>query len=317
MAITLAQAKMLSQDKLTHFVIDEFVKSRLINALVFDNTVKPQGGNTLAYVYNRVLTQPTASGRTLNTEYSPQEADTKQYTANLKPMGGSFQVDRVIARDETQVVNHVQFQLAQKVKATIALFHDNFINGDSDTDAKDFDGIEKVISGSATDLDLGTIDLSTANAIETNARAFLYALRKLVGSMDGATHILVNNETYVAFQAVADFIPNVRYSRDELGNGIMHYGVAEIVDMGDKPGTVLPVIDIDESGLTSMYAVRIGLDGVHAVSPDGSDVVETFLPDFTTPGAVKTGEVEAVWASVVKATKSAGVLRNIKVLTGE
>ena len=48
MAITLAQAQNLSQSKLTHFVIDEFRKSALMDRLPFDNTVKPQGGKTLA-----------------------------------------------------------------------------------------------------------------------------------------------------------------------------------------------------------------------------------------------------------------------------
>lgn len=42
MPITLADAKQLSQDKLTNYVIDEFRKSPLLDAMVFDNTVKPQ-----------------------------------------------------------------------------------------------------------------------------------------------------------------------------------------------------------------------------------------------------------------------------------
>ena len=52
-AFTLAQAKNLSQDKLTNYVIDEFRKSPLLDAMVFDDTVKPQGGTTMTYVYNR------------------------------------------------------------------------------------------------------------------------------------------------------------------------------------------------------------------------------------------------------------------------
>ena len=59
---TLADAKNLSQDKLTNYVIDEFRKSPLLDAMVFDDCVKPQGGSSMTYVYNRVTTQPTASG---------------------------------------------------------------------------------------------------------------------------------------------------------------------------------------------------------------------------------------------------------------
>ena len=89
---TLAQAKNLSQDKLTSYVIDEFRTSPLLDAMVFDDTVKPQGGNTMTYVYSRVKTLATAAGRALNAEYTPQQADTEQVKVDLKVFGGSFPV---------------------------------------------------------------------------------------------------------------------------------------------------------------------------------------------------------------------------------
>ena len=46
MPITFAQAQQLSQPKLTKKVIDQFRTSALIDALPFDNTVKPAGGNS-------------------------------------------------------------------------------------------------------------------------------------------------------------------------------------------------------------------------------------------------------------------------------
>ena len=45
---TLEDAKKLSQSKLTNHVIDEFRKSPLMDAIVFDDCVKPQGGDSLA-----------------------------------------------------------------------------------------------------------------------------------------------------------------------------------------------------------------------------------------------------------------------------
>ncbi len=41
--------------------------------------------------------------------------------------------------------------------------------------------------------------------------------------------------------------------------------------------------------------------------------VQTWLPDFTTAGAVKKGEVEMNAAIALKASKAAGVFRGIKV----
>jgi hypothetical protein len=68
------------------------------------------------------------------------------------------------------------------------------------------------------------------------------------------------------------------------------------------------------AGSTALYAVRIGLDGFHGVSVAGGNIVKQYPPDFTTPGAVKTGEVELGPVSVVlKRTKAAAVKTNIKV----
>ena len=54
-------------------------------------------------------------------------------------------------------------------------------------------------------------------------------------------------------------------------------------------------------------------DRFHAVSMAGVAPVQSWLPDFKTSGAVKSGEVEMVAAVALKATKAAAVLRNIKV----
>jgi len=316
MAFTLADAKKLSQDKLTPYVIDEFRKSPLLDALVFDDTVKPQGGQTLAYVYNRVTTLPTAAGRAINSEYVAQEAKTTPVTVNLKVFGGSFNLDRVIINHETQVVDHIKFQLEQKLKATRALFADWFINGDSTADATSFDGLDKALTGSSTEVTPSTaIDLSSASAVEQNWKVFLYQLRQVLKLLDGSPTIIgVNSDMFAAFQSIADFATQFTVTKTELGTEIVKYGTATIMDMGDKPGTSNPIIETDENtGTTDIYIARIGLDGVHGVTPEGQKEPKIYLPNLKEPGAVKKGEVEMVAAMALKATRAAAVLRNIKV----
>ena len=316
MALTLAAAKQLSQDKLTDIVIDEFRKSPLLDMLPFDNTVKPQGGKSLTYVYNRITTQPTAGGRALNSEYTAQETVTTQQLVNLKPMGGSYEIDRVIAEDETQVVNEVEFQSAQKAKATVAAFCDQAINGDSASDATEFDGINKAVTNSSTEVvPAEAIALESASNIASNYKGFLYSLRKMVGLMDGApTAFLMNKDLYTVFQAVSDVVPNITFTRDEMGNEVGRYGSAVLIALGDKPGTTTPIIPNKADGTTSLYAIRLGLDGVHGVSPEGNKVIKAYAPNMQAPGAVKTGEVEFVGAIAIKATKAIAALRNIKVV---
>ena len=323
MALTLAKVKDLSDSKQTNQIIDEFRKSPLLDALTFDNTVKVQGGKTLAYVYNRITTQPTAGTRAINNEYTSQETVTTQNTVNLKVMGGSYELDRVIANDEKQVVDQIEFQTTQKAKATVAVFNNLFINGNSATTATEFDGIDKAITGSTTERNTSAvIDLSTSANIDTNYKSFLYEIRRLEATMDGKpTHYLMNSDLYAVFQTIADRVPNIHYTKNELGEEVLKYGNALLVEMGDKAGTTNPIIanasktisSTEYTGLTSLYAVRLGLDGVHGVSPDGDTLIKHYYPDFKTAGAVKKGEVEFVGAIAIKATKSVGAIRNIKV----
>lgn len=317
-AFTLAQAKNLSQDKLTNYVIDEFRKSPLLDAMVFDDTVKPQGGNTMTYVYNRVKTLATAAGRALNAEYTPQQADTEQVKVDLKVFGGSFQIDRVIAAYEKQVLDLVQFQLQQKTAATRSLFQDWMINGDSAATAEAFDGLAKILKGASTEVtleDSALLDLSSAAQVKANWQSFLYELRQVEKLLDGEPGvILVNNDLFAVFQSVADLSTQFQQTKNELGTQIVRYGNATIMKMGDKPGTATPIIQTDSvKGTTDMYLFRIGLDGVHGVTPEGTKEPKIYLPDMTRPGAVKTGEVEMVAAMAVKATRSAAVLHGIQV----
>ena len=318
-AFTLAQAKNLSQDKLTNYVIDEFRKSPLLDAMVFDDCVKPQGGNTMTYVYNRVKTMATAAGRALNTEYTPQQADTEQVSVNLKVFGGSFQLDRVISAYEKQVLDLVKFQLEQKTTATRTLFQDWFINGDSSkNNGIAFDGLAKILLGSSTEVtleDSSLLQLDSAANVKANWQSFLYELRQVEKLLDGEPGVIaVNNDLFAVFQSVADLSTQFQQTKNELGTQIVKYGNATIMKMGDKPGTSDPIIPTDATkGTTDMYLFRIGLDAVHGVTPEGTKEPKTYLPDMTRPGAVKTGEVEMVAAMAVKATRSAGVLHGIKV----
>lgn len=315
---TLDDAKKLSQSKLTNHVIDEFRKSPLMDAMVFDDCVKPQGGDSLTYVYNRVSTWPTAEGRDINTEYQTKDvAKTDQVTVNLKIFGGAFDLDRVLINHEKQVItNQLTFQMDQKIKAVRALFNDWFINGDSASNTKSFDGLDKAIKGTATDYTPSAIlDMSSAEAIEQNWKTFLYYIRQVRKLMDGApTLMAVNDNMFAAIQTVADYSAQFTATKTDLGSEIVKYGTTTIMVMGDKPGKASQIIETSEvDGTSPIYFARLGLDGVHAVTPDGQKAPKTYLPNLSLPGAVKTGEVEMIAAMAVKATKSAAVLRGIKV----
>ncbi len=315
MAVTMEQAKLNVQDALQMGVIDEFAKSNfLMRHLTFDDCISPTGGgSTLTYAYTRLKTQPTGEFREVNNEYGKSEVEKERAMADLKIFGGAFEIDRIIA-GTGGIIDEVTLQLSEKVKAASAIFNDTVINGDSGIDAKQFDGLEKILTGSSTEyIPEGTIDLSTSAKVDENYKVFLDELDEFLMGLDGAPGMIGGNTKLIAkIRACARRAGAYQTSKDNFGVQVESYNGIPLVDLGAKAGTNKPVVEVDTVGETSLYAVRFGLDGFHGVSMVG-DLVKTWMPDFKSAGAVKTGEVEMVAAVVLKKTKAAGVMRKIKV----
>ena len=314
MAVTLAQAKLNVTDDLQLGIIDEFAKSSFImNNIPFDDCVSPVGGGaTLTYGYTRLITQPTAGFRAINEEYTAHEVEKQRYVTDLKVFGGAYEVDRVIA-DMGGIANEVALQASQKVKAASALFSDTIINGNSSADAKVFDGLDVAVTGSSTEyIPDGVIDLSTSDMVTQNAVLFVDALDEWLGELDGVDAILCNSKMAAKFRAVARRMGMYQMTKNDFGQPVEYYGAIPFVDLGAKAGSNDPIVAID-GGETSIYAVRFGIDGFHAISMAGQAPVRTWLPDFSTAGAVKKGEVEMIAGCALKSTKAAGVFRGLKV----
>lgn len=430
MPTSLAEASRNAQTDLDVQVIDEFRKeSVILDALTFDDAVNPAGGGaTLTYGYRRLVTQPAADTRELNTEYNASEVETTQVTTTLAVMGGSFKVDRVLARVGPAASGAVALNLRQKIKSTVTKFQDLVINGDTAVDAHGFDGLDKALTGSDTEVNASTVtdwrDLDTNAATKHTALDLIDAF---LGELDGTPTVVLGNK--LALAKVRAIVRRTgMYTRDPIeglvgqnGRPIYRESYGDIVfaDPGNKAGSnspIIPVYDADNTkytlaidagadggtyklgveidgeyeetaalafgandaaidaalellgnvpaasvtvaskvitfagdlagsdviltvaddsvtdggvapatpvtltessdtgGLTDLYAVRIELDGFHGVSTVGAPLVQTWMPDFSIPGAVKTGEVELGPASVaLKATKAAAVLRNLRV----
>lgn len=328
MAVTLEQAKVGMQNKVVQSVIDNFRReSFLLDKLTFDDTVSPgTGGSTLIYGYTQLKTPATADFRTINSEYTANEAEKEEKTAKLKVFGGAFQVDRVIQQTSGQA-SEVSFQMEQKIKAAANLFHFSAINGNSAT-GNGFDGLDKLLTGTSTEINKNNvIDLTTIDD-KVKAFAFLEALDDFLGELSSKpTMLMGNNKLISKIKTAARFAGYMTTSEDAFGRTVHGYDGIPLVDLGMyyKKGTgAQPVVAISsrdvggsKTGLTDLYAVSLGLDGFHGVTPygiGGGSGIHAYAPDFNNPGAVKTGEVEMVAAVVLRNTRSAGVLRNLKVV---
>jgi hypothetical protein len=333
MPVSLAQAKLNATDDIDVQIIDEYVKSNdVLNRLTFDDVVSGAGnGATLTYGYTRQITQRAAAFRAINAEYTPTEATKARYTVDLKPLGGSFQIDRVLDRVAAQA--ETAFQMREVIKASSAKFNDAFFNGDTAVDANGFDGLSKLLTGTTTEylplsngVTLGYVDWT---AVNTQALAFaqIAHIDAWLSLLDGRPDaIYLPRKAKALFKTLASFAGQYSVERNDVGAMVDTYNGIPLIDPGTISGAATDVLalatrDTDAGGaggnitnLADIYAVRFGLDGVHGVSMSNSPLVDSWLPDFSTAGAVKTGEVEmGPLAVVVKRTKSAAVLRNVKV----
>ena len=313
MAITLMEAKVGMADKVDQAVVDCFRRSSaLLDKMVFDNAISPgTGGSTLTYGYIQLKSPATAAVRTVGGEYTPGEAKREKKTTSAVIMGGAFQVDRVL-QNTAGAADEVAFQAEQKIKATANYFHNMVINGT--TEEGGFDGLKKLLAGTANELTSG-VSLASSAELDENYNAFLDEMDAFLSTLDGsADMLLMNRDMLVKLRSIARRAGYYERTKDDFGNVVETYAGIPMVDMGkyfDGENSVDVVKT--EGGKTAIYAVCMGLDGFHGISPTGDGVISCYLPDLSAPGAVKTGEVELVAGIALKNTLKAAVLKDIAI----
>ena len=328
MVLTLLDAKVGMANKVDQQVIDTFRReSLLMDRLVYDDAVSPgTGGSTLVYGYQQIKTPATAGFRAINSEYTANEAIKEAKTVKLAVLGGSFQIDRVIQNTSAQA-NETAFQMEQKIKGTRNEFHNAIINGSSAVDANSFDGLNKLLTGTSTELGTTAVIDLTAMATQAAAFAFLDKIDAFLSELDGRPTMLMGNAKLLnKIKSAARYAGYLTQSEDAFGRKVDSYDNIPLVDLGHytsvsggTPSTASVVgvfnrtVGTAQTGLTDLYAVNVGIDGFHGVTPMGGVGITQYLPDFKLPGAIKTGEVEMIVGMALKNSRKAGVLRNLKV----
>ena len=327
MAITLEEAKVGMTDRVVQSVIDTFRRSSLLlDKLTFDNSISPgTGGSTLTYGYTKLKSPATASVRTINSEYTAGEAKREKASADAIIMGGAFEVDRVL-QNTSGAVDELGFQAEQKVKATANYFHNLVINGTSAASGagyvtSTFDGLKKLLAGSSTEITAVT-DITTSEKMDDNYAAFLDELDTFIATVDGKPDMLLMNDKMIGkVRAAARRAGYYSRTEDAFGQPVEAYNGIPLVDAGKYFNGTATVDVIPTSaaasgvtGKTAIYAVVLGLDAFHAISPTGNSMVQAYMPDLQSPGAVKKGEVELIAGVVLKNTLKAAVLKDIPVV---
>ncbi|MFI6534180.1 major capsid protein [Nonomuraea sp. NPDC050547] len=339
MAITLADAMRNAASDVDYAVIDETRRgSWLLDQITFDDTATPgTGGGSLTYTYARLTQTRGGQFRAYNTEYTPSEAKRTQITSSLYPFGGAYNLDRALAHLGPQLTDEMAFQTSELIRGVRTTFATQLIQGDHASNVLGFDGLDVALTGSVTEYIPnagGTYYADWSEAtVNTVDKAITVSneLDLFLSLLNDEPDALLGNRLMIArVRAIAKRAGQYSITQDALGRTVERYGNAALVDLGttndDMTGDttyVIPVETRDPDGgggggnitnLTDLYAVRFGMNALHGASVAGKPLMKTWDPDWTTSGAVKTGELEMGPATLVlKHARSCGVIRNIKV----
>jgi hypothetical protein len=260
MAVTLAQAAVLSQNTLARGVMETFV----IESSVLDRLPLMQiEGN--AYAYTKEATLPGVAFRSVNEAYTESTGTFVQATESLVILGGDADVDRFIVQTRGNLQDQRAAQTRAKVKAAAYKFQDTFINGDVTVDTKSFDGLKKRLTGAQV-ISSGTNGAPIVGNGGTDAMAFLDRLDDLFGAVAGGPDVVYANAAVRSrIRAAARRVGGSEIVTDDInGKRELIWNGVPIVDIGTKADGSLIIPQTETQGsssvASSIYAVKFGND---------------------------------------------------------
>jgi hypothetical protein len=264
MAVTLAQAALLTQNPLQRGVIETFVQE---SAVLDRAPIKEIAGN--AFAYDREATLPGVAFRSVNESYTESTGTVNQLTESLVILGGDADVDRFIVKTMGNLNDQRALQTRMKVKAASHKFQDSFFNGDVTVDPKGFDGLKKRLVGEQV-ISAGANGAPILDAADDKvAHAFFDQLDALLSKVSGIN--AQNGAIYASAAALAKIrsagrrIGGVETVREDLtGKRVLTWNGIPILDPGANLAGA-PILGQTETAGTStdassIYAVKYGED---------------------------------------------------------
>lgn len=269
MALTLAEAAKLSNDVLLQGVIETVVKeSPVLQVLPFVEIV----GNGLTYNQENAL--PDIDFYDVGDTWDESTPTFTQRTANLKIMGGDADVDNFLKATRSNIQDLEAAVIELKSRALKNKFEDTFIYGDSSVNAKQFDGIRKLI-------DTTQAGAQVVAAGATGAALTLAMLDQLIDAVKGGKPdiLLMSRRSRRKINALVRAAGGMMESdRDKWGNFVQYWdgipiGVSDwILDTHVVAGSVETATT--GGACSTVYALQMGEGGLCGLSAPGFITIE-------------------------------------------
>lgn len=234
MALTLLEAaKLMKGEDVRAATIEIFAAETDLLRVMPQVTIQ---GNALRYNVEQTL--PGVAFRGINEAYSESTGVINPQTEYLTIAGGDLDVDKFILR--TMGDDQRSAQEAMKLKALAHNWSHKVIKGDSSTSPREFDGLQKRLSG-AQKIAAGTTDGGDALS--------LAILDQAIDVVDSPTHLLMSKAMRRRLNVAARTTTvggYITYSTDQFGNKIERYNDLEIL-IADKNGDVNQTLGFNEA----------------------------------------------------------------------
>ena len=296
------QAKGMQGREVEQAVVEVFATSTpILEVLPF----REIGGNS--YTYSREQRLPGVAFRGVNESFTPTRGVVNPITETLTIVGGEIEVDNFTLHTEGEDVR--AREEAMQIKSIAEEWQRAFFKGDSSTNPREMDGLQRRITGN---------QLIPAGATAGGDALSLVTLDTAISRVMNPTHLLMNKKMRIRLQAAARDVNvggYITFGPNEFGRRIMRYHEIPILEVEDAAGedTVLPFSETNPGGgtpaSTSIYVLSIGPNMVEGIQNGGMQVRD--IGEMENKPAVKT-RLEWYSGLTVKHGRSAARLHGIK-----
>ena len=296
--LTILEAAKLNPSPLVQGVVEIFAsESPILLNMPFETINGP------AYVYNREGTLPGVAFRGINESYTESTGVICPQTEALRICGGESDHDTFLVKTGTGSNDARAVHDGLKAKALALKWARVFFDGNSESDPREFDGLNKRLTGAQH------IQLATGGATLTLAK-----VDELIDAIQGTpTALLMNKTMRRKITSLAAGTAAVSMSVDQLGRPLTSYaGVPILVVEDDDEGNAILGFDEDDGSgnmdTCSIYAVKFDMGAFHGIQTAPVDVRD--LGEVPNKPAYRT-RIEWFAAMVLKHPKAAARLSRV------
>lgn len=274
-AITLTEYVKTVSDPTQRFVINEFLESRLFQVLPFFNV---SGGG---YFYDLTSKLPGVGFRGINENYTSAPGVMNPQSEALKLFGGDIKTDVALIDRYGSSRRATEVQMA--IMAARLEFEKTFFKGDSGLEPREFDGLQKRITGT---------QLISNGADDTGNVLSIKSLKEAIDQIKAGTgrkYMFCNDTVVRILEGYYEGTANgmLRVTQNELGEEVMMYRGCEIVKIEDdeEGNAILPFTETSPDGSsstnnTSIYITRFGETLCTGIQGPSNGVQGIYAEDF-------------------------------------